>query len=40
MEMNYQVLYMDTDSISSKLNMSHENYIEILENNKHILGGV
>ena len=28
---DYQVLYMDTDSIYSKLNMSHKKYLEILE---------
>ena len=35
---DYQVLYMDTDSIYSKLNMTHEKYIEILENNKDLFG--
>ena len=30
---NYKVLYMDTDSIYAKLNMTHEQYIEILEKN-------
>ena len=34
----YKVLYMDTDSIYSKLNMTHEQYIEILENNKNLFG--
>ena len=29
---------MDTDSIYSKLNMTHEKYIEILENNKDLFG--
>ena len=33
-----KVLYMDTDSIYSKLNMSHEEYIKILENNKDLFG--
>ena len=33
-----KVLYMDTDSIYAKLNMSHEEYIEILENNKDLFG--
>ena len=33
---DYKVLYMDTDSIYAKLNMSHEEYIEILENNKDV----
>ena len=31
---NYEVLYMDTDSIYSKLYMNHEKYLEILEKNK------
>ena len=31
---DYQVLYMDTDSIYSRLNISHEKYLEILETNK------
>ena len=35
---DYKVLYMDTDSIYSKLNMTHEKYIEILENNKVLFG--
>ena len=35
---DYKVLYMDTDSIYSKLNMTHEKYIEILENNKDLFG--
>ena len=35
---NYKVLYMDTDSIYSKLNMTHEKYLEILENNKNLFG--
>ena len=35
---NYNVLYMDTDSIYSKLYMSHEKYLEILEKNKNHLG--
>ena len=35
---DYKVLYMDTDSIYSKLNMSHEKYIEILEKNKDHFG--
>ena len=34
----YKVLYMDTDSIYSRLNMSHDKYLEILENNKEIFG--
>ena len=35
---DYKVSYMDTDSIYAKLNMSHEKYIEILENNKDLFG--
>ena len=35
---DYKVLYMDTDSIYSKLNMNHEKYLEILKNNKDIFG--
>ena len=35
---DYKVLYMDTDSIYSKLNMTHEKYLEILENNKNFFG--
>ena len=35
---DYKVLYMDTDSIYSKLNMTHEKYLEILENNKNLFG--
>ena len=35
---NYKVLYMDTDSIYAKLNMSHEKYLEIFKNNKDIFG--
>ena len=35
---NYKILYMDTDSIYSKLNMTHEEYIKILENNKDLFG--
>ena len=29
---------MDTDSIYSLLNMNYEEYIKILENNKHLFG--
>ena len=29
---------MDTDNIYAKLNMGHEKYIEILENNKDLFG--
>ena len=35
---NYKVLYMDTDSIYAKLNISYKKYLEILENNKDIFG--
>ena len=35
---DYKVLYMETDSIYAKLNMNHEEYIEILENNKDLFG--
>ena len=37
-EDDYKVLYMDTDSIYAKLNMSHEKYKEILEKNKDLFG--
>ena len=33
---DYKVLYMDTDSIYAKLNMSHEEYVNILEKNKEL----
>ena len=35
---DYKVLYMDTDSIYSKLNMSHKKYLKIFKNNKDIFG--
>ena len=35
---DYQVLYMDTDSIYSKLYMSHDKYLEILDKNKNYFG--
>ena len=35
---DYKVLYMDTDSIYSKLNMSYEKYLEIFKNNKDVFG--
>ena len=35
---DYKVLYMDTDSIYSKLNISHEEYLKILEENKDLFG--
>ena len=33
---DYKILYMDTDSIYSKLNMTHEKYLEIVKNNPNI----
>ena len=35
---DYKVLYMDTDSIYSKLNISHNKYLKILEKNKNLFG--
>ena len=35
---DYKVLYMDTDSIYAKLNMSHKDYVKILEKNKDLFG--
>ena len=35
---DYKVLYMDTDSIYGKLNMTYEKYLKILENNKDLFG--
>ena len=35
---NYKVLYMDTDSIYSKIYMTHEKYLEIVKNNSDIFG--
>ena len=35
---NYTVLYQDTDSIYAKLNMSHDEYLKILEENKDLFG--
>ena len=35
---NYKVLYMDTDSIYAKLNISHDEYLKILEENKDSFG--
>ena len=35
---NYKVLYMDTDSIYSKLYISHDEYLDILEKNKNHFG--
>ena len=35
---DYKVLYMDTDSIYAKLNMTHKEYIEISQKNKDLFG--
>ena len=35
---NYEVLYMDTDNIYSKLNISYEEYLKILEENGDLFG--
>ena len=35
---NYKVLYQDTDSIYAKLNISHDEYLKILEENKDLFG--
>ena len=35
---DYKVLYMDTDSIYAKLNISYEEYLKILEDNKDFFG--
>ena len=35
---DYKILYMDADSIYAKLNMTHEEYIEILQKNKDLFG--
>ena len=35
---DYKILYMDTDSIHSKINMTHEKYLEIFLNNKDVFG--
>ena len=35
---DYTVLYQDTDSIYAKLNMSHDEYLKILEENKDLFG--
>ena len=35
---NYKVLYMDTDSIYAKLNISHDKYLKLLEENKDLFG--
>ena len=35
---NYKVFYMDTDSIYAKLNISYEEYLKTLEENKDLFG--
>ena len=35
---DYKVLYMDTDSIYAKLNITHNEYLKILEENKDLFG--
>ena len=35
---DYKFLYMDTDSIYAKLNISHDEYLKILEKNKDLFG--
>ena len=35
---DYKILYMDTDSIFSRLNIPHEKYLEIFKNNKDVFG--
>ena len=35
---NYKVLYMDTDSIYAKLNISHNKYLKILKENNDLFG--
>ena len=35
---DYKLLYMDTDSIYSKSNISHNKYLKILEENKDLFG--
>ena len=35
---NYKVLYMDTDSIYAKSNISHKEYFKTLEENKDLFG--
>ena len=35
---NYKVLYQDTDSIYSKLNISYDKYLKILEEDKDLFG--
>ena len=35
---DYKALYIDTDSIYAKLNISHNKYLKILEENKDLFG--
>ena len=35
---DYKILYMDTDSIYAKLNISHKEYFKTLEENKDLFG--
>ena len=35
---DYKMLYQDTDSIYAKLNISHDEYLKILEENKDLFG--
>ena len=35
---NYKMLYQDTDSIYAKLNISHDEYLKILEENNDLFG--
>ena len=35
---DYKVFYMDTDSVYAKLNISHDEYLKILEENKDLFG--
>ena len=35
---DYKVLYMDTDSIYAKLNISYKKYLKILEENGDLFG--
>ena len=35
---DFKILYMDTDSIYSKLNMSHTQYLNIVKNNSDVFG--
>ena len=35
---DYKILYLDTDSIYAKLNISHNKYLKILEKNKNLFG--